>query len=209
MPSDRELTDADAHDFLRGHSAGVLNCDGTIANIRYVLGEDGSPVTSGRPGFLTADSTVLFIPADMPDVLELLVTVETADSESANADRWRIYHGRPDEPAFYRLRIDAGKWRGQVFEGDELTQPNPLASVEPAICRWMNSKHRSDLIGMSRLFDGVELDEAVMGGVDPAGFDLRAKAGIIRIRSPHRLESGEQARAVLEQMRRQSRGDQL
>jgi len=209
VPIDREITDADAREFLRRHSAGVLNCDGTIVNIRYVLGEDGTPITSGRPGFLTADATVLFIPADVPDVLELLVTVETVDRESANADRWRIYHGRPDEPAFYRLRIDAGKWRGQVFEGDKLTQPNPLAAVEPALCRWMNSEHRPDLMAMSLFFNGVAIDEAILVGVDPAGFDIRAKAGIIRIDSPERLENEPQARAVLERSRREASGEHL
>lgn len=206
-PIDRELTDADARDFLRRHSAGVLDCDGTFSSICYVLGEDGTPITSGRPGFLTADATVLFIPADVPDVLELLVSVETADSESANADRWRIYHGRPTEPVFYRLRIDAGKWRGQVFEGEELAKPNPLASVEPALCRWMNSEHRPDLMAMSLLFNGVAIDEAIMVGADPAGFDIRAKAGIIRIDSSERLKDEQQARAVLEQMRLKAIGE--
>lgn len=207
VPVDREMTDADARDFLRRHSAGVLNCDGTIANIRYVLGEDGAPITSGRAGLLAGDATVLFIPADVPDVLEMLVSVEAVDSESANADRWRIYHGRPSESAFYRLRIDAGKWRGQVFEGEQLAQPNPLASVEPALCRWMNSEHRADLMAMSQFFNGVAIDEAILVGVDPTGFDIRAKAGIIRIDSLERLENEQQARTVLERMRREALGE--
>lgn len=196
-----------ARDFLRRHTAGVLECDGVYTNIRYVLGADGAPVTSGPAGFLTAEQTVLFVPADVPDVLELLVTVEAESGESADADRWRIYHGKSNDPAFYRLLVDAGKWRTHVFEGEELMQSNPLAPVEPALCKWMNTDHRPDLMAMSLRFNGVEIDEALLVGVDLTGFDIRAKAGIIRIDAPERIEDQEQARAVLEQMRRQALGD--
>lgn len=204
--TDGDVTATNARDFLRRHCVGVFECDEVYFNIRYVLGGDGAPVTNGRPGWLTTESTVLFIPADVPDVLELLVTVEEEPGETADADRWRIYHGRAEDPVFYRLLLDAGKWRGQVFEGEDLTQPNPLAAVEPAICRWMNTEHRADLMAMSRMFNDVEIDEAIMVGVDPSGFDIRAKAGIVRIDSPARLESEAQARAVLEKLRRQALG---
>ncbi len=203
----RDHTAADARDFLRRHSTGVLECDGTYTSIRYVLGADGAPVTPGPPGFLTAEQTVLFIPADVPEVLELLVTVDAEDGDSADADRWRIYHGKSSDSAFFRLLVDAGKWRTVVFEGEDLMQSNPLAPVEPALCKWMNTDHQVDLMAMSLRFNGVAIDEALLVGVDPTGFDIRAKAGIIRIDSPERLETKERARAVLEQMRCQALGD--
>lgn len=208
-PGDRGENDSasDARDFLRRHTTGVLECDGTYASVRYILGADGAPVVSGRAGFLAANSTVLFVPADVPEVLELLITIEGEDGETADADRWRIYHGRTTEPAFFRLLIDAGKWRSAVYEGEDLMAPNPLAACEPALCRWMNTEHRADLLAMSRCFSQVEIDEAVLVGIDPTGIDIRAKAGIIRIDVPERLQNEAQARAVLERMRLDARGD--
>ncbi|MCC6906709.1 MAG: DUF2470 domain-containing protein [Phycisphaerales bacterium] len=202
--NDPTYTAADARDFLRRHTVATLDRDGFYSGVRYVLGPRGEPIICGSADILTADSTVLFIPSDVPDVLELLATVEAVESESHEADRWRIYHGKPTDIAFYRMNIDAAKWRGQVFDGEDLMEPNALAPVEPALCRWMNTQHRADLMAMSRHFNGVEIDEAVLVGVDPSGIDIRAKAGIIRIDSRHRLADEAQARAVIEEMRREA-----
>lgn len=197
---------ADAVEHLRRHAAGVLGVEGRFSDVRYVLDAEGRPVAFGSHGWLDAESLVLFVPADQPDALELLVEAEPIDGQSAEADRWRIYHRRSDEPRCVRLRPIAGKFRGQVFDGDDLAAPNPCAAFEAAVCRWMNQQHRSDLAAICRRFNRIEIDEALMVGLDPAGFDIRARAGIIRVKASRRVTNEPDARAILEEMCRQAQG---
>lgn len=205
-PIDIPAIASDAVDFHRRHTVAVLRVDREFRPARYVRGTDGSPVIFGPPSLLDTDSVVLFIPADEPGALELMVSPQREDGQSAEADRWRIYHGRADEPLCLRLTIEAGKFRGEVFDGESLTRANPCAAFEPAVCRWMNTDHRGDLIALCWHFNRVEVDEALLVGLDPTGFDIRAKVGIIRIDSDTHLNDETRARTVLESLCRIARG---
>lgn len=203
---DHGPTSDDAVDHLRRHAIGVLCVDGAFREVRYVCGAGGLPTLFVPRGWLEAETFVLFVPADQPDALELLADPEPIDGQSADADRWRTYHGRSDDPLCVRLRIEAGKWRGQVFDGGELMRPNPCAEFEPAVCRWMNRHHRASLLAICRRFNRVEIDEALLVGLDRSGFDIRARAGIIRVEAPRPIADETQAREVLEEMCRRAEG---
>lgn len=205
-PSDNPGGSAPAVDFLRGHSTAVLRTGAGFRAVRYVVGADGSPVIFGPRAWLADPSLVLFIPADAEGALELMVEPVEEDGQGADADRWRTYHREAGEALCLRLEIEAGKFRGEVFDGDDLTRANPCASFEPALCRWMNSQHRADVTALCRHFNRVEVDEALLVGADPTGFDIRAKAGIIRVEAPGRISSEAEARATLDRMCREAGG---
>ncbi len=205
-PIDNRPEWARAVDFLRRHTSAVLRAGGEFRNVRFVVGSAGSPIIFGPRSLHEEPSLVLFIPSDQEGALELMVNAVEKDGQSADADRWRIYHGRPEDALCLVLEIEAGKFRGVVLDGDELTRPNPCDSFEPAVCRWMNSERRSDLKALCRHFNNIAVDEALLVGVDPAGFDIRAKAGIIRVEALRPIAGEGDARAMLERMCREARG---
>jgi hypothetical protein len=199
----------DAMDHLRRHSTAVLAHDERYTPVRYVLDPEGHPVIDGSSAILKSPTTVLFIPAEEEDGMEALVTPEPIDSESPEADRWRIYHGRTDQPHFIRLIIDAAKWRRAVFDADEFLRPNPLAEAEAGLCRWMNTEHRESLRDICRRFNRVDVHDPVMVGIDPGGLDIRATFGIVRIVTLRPMSDESEARQVLARLLAGLRGGRV
>ncbi|MFG0331048.1 MAG: hypothetical protein ACF8PN_14250 [Phycisphaerales bacterium] len=197
---DREVSPERVIDFLRANTTGVLRYAGVIDRLKFVLDADGHLVSPVTPAMLDAADTVVFVPDEGFDALELLVSLEGIDGESAGTDRWRIYHGDPRPAgAFGRFIIEAGKFYEHVFDGDTLAEPNPFASDEPALCRWMNRERIDAVPALCREMAGVEVTAPVVVGVNSSGVDVRATLGIIHLPFQHpQPETGADARRRIE-----------
>lgn len=64
-------------------------------------------------------------------------------------------------------------WVAAVEYGD--AQPDPLSDSAAGIVQHMNTDHRDALVGLARVFAGIESQEVEMTSVDRLGFHVRAK----------------------------------
>ncbi len=196
-----ELTSEHVRDLLYSFSTGTF-CFGELTeSIRYVLDDDSQLIVAITPGARETPDSLLFIPDETYHApLELLVTPEPIDSEIAEVDRWRIYHGSYRDLDFARLIIEAIKYKNEVYDGESLAGPNPLFKPEPGLCREFNQEHKESLGPLCRHFTGIDPSEPVMVGISPTGFDIRAPFGIIRVNAIERFESADHAREILAKM---------
>jgi hypothetical protein len=173
-----------AHRFLRAHTSGDLQFDEHVRPVRYVVTPDGRLVSSVMVAMIRAVETVLFVPAAEEDALELLVTLEQFEETGeagAMADRWRIYHGDPEDVRWAYLDIDAARFESAVIDGEALMRPNDLAEEEARLCRTLNApERREDLRRLARRA-GAELEDPRVVGVDPDGLDIRGRFGVVRV----------------------------
>jgi hypothetical protein len=189
----------DAYAFLRANTTADLRFDEHLRPIRYVIAPDGRLVASVMESMLRAVDTVLFIPECVEDSMEVQVTLERFDEQGeagALADRWRIYHGQPQDVRWAMMRIDMARHRSHVIDGEALMRPNALAEHESRICRHMNQDHADDLRNICNAA-GVNVERPLMIGIDPLGIDVRREFDVVRIPSPEPMNTPEDARRVL------------
>lgn len=197
-PTPQRPTLDDAMATLRAHRRGDLLFDDAVRSVRFVLDpQDGRLVMPAMVAMLSAAQPVLFLPEESEEALQLLVSMEEIDGEShATADRWRIYHGEPEDVRWAACWIDSARLGPMVFDGDALMVPNALASDEPALCKELNA----DKDGLHRLCAqaaGVECENPVCVGVDPEGLDIRRRFDIVRIPFPKVAENADGVRAAV------------
>lgn len=166
---------------LRANYRAALVYDGRIAQRKYVLDARGRPAMPLTPFMLHADETVLFIPNEGPDALEMLVEPTETTAQGRDADRWRIYHGDIRESRFAFFTVASGRFAGEVFDGEVIVASDPLRHIEPGICREMNAPdRRGDLRTVCRFVAGVDVENPRLIGIDCHGMDIRAGFGIMR-----------------------------
>ena len=155
---------------------------------------------------------VLSVPDETDDALQLMVSAEEID-ESRVTDRWLAFHlsqagyseshvqddaepGRefPDHTKWAAFWVDSAKHGPWVFDGDALMLPNPLAELEPGVCRTLNADKATlarlcaahtgaDSVGAEVV--GVESQgEPTCVGLDPAGIYARLAHGVVHIPFP-------------------------
>jgi hypothetical protein len=170
---------------LRGNREGTLLADGLATPVKFVCDSaSGRIVFPTTPSTLSSSELVLFVPQEEPpdvDELQLLVAPREIDpSHDEPCDRWRAYHGEPRLSHWAACEIESARFAGEVIDETPLGQPNPLAPVEPRLCRRLNS----DLDALGRLCTlavGCAPHDPLAVGVDPGGIDVRARFGIMRI----------------------------
>src|SRR5262245_4594915 len=173
-----------AYSFLRGHSTGDLRFDEHLRPLKYVIGPDGRLIAPVMVAMLQAVDVVLFVPELQDDAMEVQVTMQQFQErgdDGAAADRWRIYHGEPQDVRWAFFSIDAARFNGSVVDGDALMRPNPLTMHESKICRDMNQNHMDDLRRLCANYAHMEVEQPVMVGVDPLGIDVRARFDVVRV----------------------------
>jgi hypothetical protein len=206
---DRPPSIDEAYEFLRGHTTADLRFDEHTRPIKYVISPgDGRLVAPVMVAMLQSADTVLFVPDFADEAMEIQVTLEPFEehgSRGALADRWRIYHGEPHDVRWALLSIDAARYAGLVIDGRALMRPNPLAAAEGRICRDMN-QDRDTLRRLCAHFSPthMEIESPIMVGIDPSGFDVRARFDVVRVHSLREMRTDQEARAVLEEMKRQA-----
>ncbi len=144
---------------------------------------------------------------------------ETAEVRELYLSRYRNagYWVDFDDFSFYRMEIRdiyfVGGFgaMGWVTATDYLgAQIDPLADVSKGIITHMNEDHRGALIKLAGKFTGIEAEDASMTSVDRLGFNVRLRAGSEvfsrRIGFTREVRSKEEAREVIVEMVKQSRG---
>jgi len=194
-----------AYKHLRANTTGDLRFDEHLRPVKYVIAPDGRLVCPVMVAMLGTADTVLFVPdySDNASMLELQVTMlplEERGEGGAQADRWRIHHGEPDDVRWAWLSIDAARFEEFVIDGDALMVPNPLALDEAALCKWMNQEHAADLVALCAAFGSMKVESPLMVGIDPQGIDVRATFDVVRIPSTAPMPDAACARATLTQM---------
>ena len=180
---------------LRAWTSGLLRFDEHVRPVRYVIAPDGRLVAPAMVAMLSTLDTALHIPAEDEDGLQLLVELHEFEAEGpdgAMADRWRIYHGDPDDAQWAVMDIDLAKYRGGTLDGEAMVVPNALAPHEPALCRLVNDTHTEALASTLQLQLNVTAAAPLLVGIDPTGLDVRADQGVVRLD----LELGEDAKTA-------------
>ena len=189
--------------FLRGHTRGDLRFEEHMRPVKYVTLPDGRLAAPVMVAMLDAVDTVLFVPEYVDDALELMVTLEQFDERSADgaaADRWRIYHGEPEDVRWAFLNLDAAKFQSMVIDGAALMVANPLAADVAKICKRMNAEHVDDLRRMCAHYANFTLEKPVMVGIDPLGLDVRAAFDVVRVPAIEAMNTASDVDRVVAEM---------
>lgn len=192
-----------ARRFLRSHLTGVIGFDGEFVPIKVVISHDGTLVAPVMVAMLRSFDTTLFLPDEDPGSMHMQVSLEEFSEkgdDGALCDRWRIYHGEPEDVRWARISIDAAKFGGMMFDGLALMEPNPLAAAEARICRAANAEHRDDLRAAVASIRGLSVEDPRLVGVDPLGFDVRGRFDVIRLPAKPPIADEADALAALEEM---------
>lgn len=204
MPDD-PVTRALRH--LRGHTTADLRFDEHLRPVRYVVDGQGHLVFPAMVAMLTAVETVLFVPDCAEHALEMLVTLEPLDEHGPDGgltDRWRIYHGSPDDVRWARASIDSARFEGSVIDGDVMMRVNPLAGDEAVLCREMNAAGPEPWRDVCREVAGIDAERPLVVGIDPGGIDLRRRFDVVRLELPEPAPTADAARRAVDALRRRA-----
>ena len=192
------LEDALAH--LHTWTSGDLRFDEHLRPLRYVFAPDGRLIAPVMVAVLHAAETVIHVPVADQTAMELLVCMtefEEEGPEGALADRWRIYHGEPEDVRWASMTIDLARFHGMVIDGEALEAPNPLAALEPSLCGEVNREHLDALRSTLSAHLDIEAEDPRMVGLDPRGIDIRARFDVVRLPFDQILDDPETAREVV------------
>ena len=193
--------------FMRGHLSGLIRFDTEYLPIRIVFAEDGRLVAPVMESMLMSTDCAIYLPEEPQEnddeIAQIMVTLhrfEENGPEGGLADRWRIYHGEPEDVRWAAMTTDFCKFGGFAFDGEAVMQPNPLAAVEPAICREVNADREEALRRVVLAEAEIDMESPRLVGVDPLGFDVRGRFQIARIPSEELLVDEQVARDRLESL---------
>ncbi|MCH8822064.1 MAG: DUF2470 domain-containing protein [Planctomycetes bacterium] len=192
-----------AQRFLKSQTTGDLRFDEHYRPLRYVIGPAGRIVAPVMTAMLQAQETVLFVPEVVDGAMELLVTLtefEADGPDGALTDRWRIYHGEPEDVYWAFFDLDAVRFHDSVIDGEALVTPNPLAGDEARICREVNAEHREDLKRVCDVIFHAEVADPYLVGVDPLGFDVRRRFDVLRLDAPQPIPTADDVQRVLKEL---------
>lgn len=196
----------DALRFLHAHLEGELQFDEHLRPMKIVIAPDGRAVGPVMVAMIEAAETVLFLPHADDEAMQLLVTLEPFKEEGpdgARADRWRIYHGEPEDVNWAVFSIDAAKFNGAMIDGSALQRANPLAAEEARLCRRFNQEEPALLARLCQRA-GLTIEDPRLVGVDPWGFDIRARFQVVRLPAPVLLTSAAEAERFLDMLAAES-----
>ena len=193
----------EAYAFLRAHTKADLRFEENMRPIKYVIGPDGRLIAPVMVAMLRSFDSVLFIPSYQDGAMEVQVTLEEFDErgpDGAAADRWRIYHGEPEDVRWAFMQIDAARYGEVVIDGLAFTRPNPLAKEESRLCKLMNQEHVHDMRRLCAKYGTMEVEQPLMVGIDPLGIDVRARFDVVRVPAAKPMTTVEEAKRVLMEM---------
>lgn len=191
---------------LRSHRQGVLFIAETATPVRFVIdGRTGGLVLPLSGSLIHApgaegEPCTLMAPEESDEALQLLVAVAELEPHREEArDRWQAYHGPPRVNRWAELTVESAKLGGEVFDGEPFVAPNPLRAAEAALCKRLNAD-RSALAEACRRAVGMAPAEPVAVGVDPYGFDVRARFGVLRVEFSGPAADAEAAAASIDRV---------
>jgi hypothetical protein len=193
----------EAHALLRANPRGELRFDERLAPLKFIIAPDGRLIANVEREMLEAYDAVLFVPEYRDGALELQVCLEAIEKHGDDAhliDRWMIHYGEAGNAKWARLSIEGARFDGIVIDGEDLMRPNPLASSEAALCRFVNEHHLDALRAVVARCTNVHVESPVMVGVDPGGLDVRARFGIIRLVFTNPISTAHAAREAISKL---------
>ncbi len=190
-----------ARSMLRQSYRGTLQFDEHFVPIKYVIDPaDGRLVAPVMVAMLTAAETILFVPEEAEDSLQMLVSLEEIDGQSHPcADRWQMYHGQPEDIRWATMWIDMAKLVGVVIDGDALMGTDALANDEPALCTLANAD-RASLISLCASRAEKKVESPLCVGVNKTGLDIRTRFDIVRVLFDEPASNGDAAAEMIEKM---------
>lgn len=194
---------------LRAQTTGELRFDEHVRSVRFVYGPDGRLITPVMVAMLQAFETVLYVPDMSENSIELLVTLYEFDERGTDgslADRWRIYHGEPEDVRWATLDIETIRADQTVFDGDAITRVNPLAAHEPALCRRLNTIGTAGLQRLCSHYANHDVEAPVVVGVDDSGIDVRRAFDVVRVPTPRVMSDADEAHEVIDAMIHEASG---
>ena len=117
-PMSEQRAAEEAFRFLRGHTTCEIRFDEQYLPLRYVIEPGGRLVAPVSVSMLEAADSVLFVPSNEDQAMEIQVTLVELDPDGpdgAYTDRWRIYHGEPQEARWAAFDYDAARVGEQTF----------------------------------------------------------------------------------------------
>jgi hypothetical protein len=183
---------------LRGHTAGTLIVDAVPFDIKYIIDPRlGSLVLAVTIDMLASDDVVLVIPEDRFDAPIRAGLELASEIEEEACDRFVAYHLDRPYPVWARGRINFVKLdSGAVIDQSEIERPNPLVDALPGLCKRLNADRQS-LGDVCTLLTHASIDDPVAVGVDPFGFDVRCRFGVLRVEFPSPVHDARQAEEVI------------
>lgn len=187
-------------DFLHGHLSGFIRFDGDRVAIKVIVANDGHLVAPVMESMLRSVETVLELPDDGDESLQVMVTLERMDPDGEHAglcDRWRAYHGDPEDVRWARMQIDASRFREWFVDGEALMVANPLAADESSLLKALNAQPRNFLKAFCTTCR-TPCENPVAVGVDDAGIDVRRAHDVVRLPFPLRFAQAAQVRSFID-----------
>ena len=187
-------------DFLHAHLKGFIRFDGDRVAIKVIVAPDGAIVAPVMESMLRSVDVALELPDDGEEGLQIMVTLERLDPEGPMAglcDRWRAYHGEPEDVRWARMVPDAARHMQWFVDGEALLQPNPLANEEAGLLKALNAAPRSFLKALCTSARAPS-ENPVAVGVDPGGLDIRRAHDVVRVPFPARLETAAAVRNFMD-----------
>lgn len=189
---------------------GSLACGDRRAEVRFIVdGATGGIVIPVEASFAKGGSDgelVLCAPDEANCAWQASLTprvIERPESEEA-VDRWAAYHahhahhpghsGSSSGRTWVRCVATGLKAGEQVFDEDELMQPNALRTVEARLVKAINSD-RAALTKACKVHGPLDVADPLAVGVDPLGVDVRARFGIVRLEFPDNISAGTEPQA--------------
>ena len=187
----------------------------------FVLDHEGCPLIlistiAEHTKNIQADARVSLIAFDpaSPDMqasgrLTVIGKAQIAEKDASLRARYLRYFPQAEgyfdmhDFLFYRIEMTQARFIGGFgkihwIPGDELRYPaNRLAGQEAGILEHMNTDHAENLQAYCRHVHDVETAQAVMVGIDTAGFDVRAGDRLLRFAFETPVTDAKQARDAL------------
>jgi len=145
-----------------------------------------------------ADDIVLACPRDSLET-QIRISIELSqDVTEEQSDRFTAYHLPSTTPLLAAGKLEYAKLdSGEVVTSDECTLINPLVGSMGSLCRALNAD-RDALAGLCRFLSGVEHELPLAVGIDPAGIDIRASFGLVRLVFPVPVGDADEAMSSIE-----------
>lgn len=185
---------------LHAHLKGFIRFDGDRVAIKVIVAPDGAIVAPVMESMLRSVDVALELPDEGEDGVQVMVTMERLDPEGPLAglcDRWRAYHGEPEDVRWARMTPDAARHQQWFVDGEALLQANPLAKDEPGLLKALNAAPRHFLKALCAA-SRAPAEQPVAVGVDPGGIDVRRAHDVVRLPFPARLETAAAVRSFME-----------
>jgi hypothetical protein len=154
----------------------------SVRRVRYIIDRRRGGIVFPLAGDLReAGEAQLLVPSEHDPVVAALLSIHAMPSAPADAEiRYEIYHGRAREPAWAIASVEALRYHGEAFDGEEIELRDALLEHEPELCRMLNADPEA-LRELCARFARASVERPVAVGVDPDGIDVRARFGIVRI----------------------------